>query len=84
MKLDVRKVGLSLGLLAAFMHLVAIALISIFGQAAFKFVAGLHFMGNELLVLPFDPAIAAFGLLATFITGYVVGAAFAWIWNSLK
>jgi cell division protein FtsX len=81
------KVGLSLGLLFALVHFVGILLIQWDGSGFVNWLKALHFISADVpfTVLPFELGTAIVGIIAAFVTGAIIGALFAWIWNwSLK
>jgi hypothetical protein len=77
-----------LGIVAAVMltgwHGIWLALVAT-GQAqrVADFVLRMHSMKSEVVVEPFDPALAALLLVATAVLGYAGGAAAAGLWNWL-
>jgi hypothetical protein len=77
-----------LGIVAAVMltgwHGIWVALVAT-GQAqrVADFVLRMHSMKSEVVVEPFDPALAALLLVATAVLGYAGGAAAAGLWNWL-
>jgi len=77
------KVGLSLGLLFALLHIIGIVLIQWGGNGLVDWMKALHFISTDMTVtvLPFEFSMAIIGVIAVFVVGAIVGALFAWIWN---
>lgn len=79
------QAGLALGLLFAAMHALWVAAVGIgVGKPFLNWLHGLHFVSNPYTVTAFDPVTAAVGIVAAFISGYVIGWAFAFAWNWLE
>ncbi|MBU1197452.1 hypothetical protein KJ765_02965 [Candidatus Micrarchaeota archaeon] len=84
MEFEVKRAGLTLGLLFALMHAVWVTLVAVgSGQGVADSLSRIHFLSYELLVTPFDPVMALLGIFGAFICGLVAGGLFAWIWNRL-
>lgn len=76
------KVGIASGLMLAGFHLAWATLVALgWGQALFDFVFWANMIHFDYTVGPFDLASAGTLVLATFASGYVLGGAFAVIWN---
>ena len=52
-------------------------------QSVLDFVFWMHFIKPILVIEPFAVTKAVILLCVTVGIGYVIGAAFAWVWNSL-
>lgn len=84
MHLNPSKVGLAVGLFLGAYHLVWSILVAIgWGQAILDFVFWAHMIHMAITVGPFDVTATATLIVLTFVVGYVIGFAFAWIWNKL-
>ena len=84
MKLDQNKTALSLGVFAGLMHAVWAAIVWLgLAQTWMDWIYGLHFLNNPFNVLSFDLVTAVILIVVTFVTGYLMGWFFAYIWNIL-
>jgi len=83
-KMNVNKLGFSLGILFALMHLTWVLSVVIFGEKAAQYLAGLHFLTDIISTLPVTVGMTFLGLVLAFVSGYVIGSVFALIWNKLK
>ncbi len=84
MKLDQNKTALSLGVFAGLMHAVWAAIVWLgLAQTWMDWIYGLHFLNNPFNVLSFDLVTAVILIVVTFVTGYLMGWFFAYIWNML-
>lgn len=84
-KLDGNTIGMILGVLFGIWHAIW-ALLVMLGMAKpiLDFVYGIHFLSNPFIVKPFDITTAVILVVVTAVIGYVIGWAFAAIWNTLK
>lgn len=80
-KLEIKKTALALGLLFGLMHLIWVVVVGIFGETAMKLVANMHFL--SISGVSFSIGTAILGVVLAFISGYITGAVFAWIYNKL-
>lgn len=82
--LNYQKTGLAVGLFLGGWHLIWSLLVLIgVGQALINFVLWAHMIHLEYIVGPFDLTAALTLVVITFIFGYFLGLAFAYIWNKL-
>lgn len=80
--LNPRRTGLALGYLFGGVHLLwAIAIGLGWGQLAVDFMFWAHMIHLPITVGPFDMSAAVTLIIVTFVAGYVLGYAFARIWN---
>ena len=80
--MNINKTGLALGVFFAVVHaLWLLAVLMGVGQWYLDFVFGLHILSNPFAVLNFSWGSAIGLLIVTFVSGYVFGAIFAWVWN---
>lgn len=83
--LNPKKVGLTFGLTAAFLHLVWSLIVALgWGRAWVDFVAWAHMVHAMYAVGPFDAAASLSVIVVAFLIGYAVGFVFATIWNKVK
>lgn len=84
-KLNGHTVGLILGILTGLWHAIW-ALLVMVGSAKpiLDFIYGIHFLSNPFVIRPFDMTTAVTLVIVTAVIGYVIGWAFATIWNMLK
>ena len=77
------RTGFALGAFLGLSHLIWAAVVA-FGtaQQLIDFLLRIHFMEMTVHVIPFDPALAGTLVVATSVIGFLVGAAFAAIWNT--
>lgn len=76
------RAGLSLGLLFAAMHAAWLVLVAAgLAEPALNLMLEAHLVAFQYSALPFDPVTAILGVLGAFASGYVIGAAFAFLWN---
>lgn len=83
-KLDEGQVALITGLFLAGLHtlwalLVAFAL----AQPFLSWIYGIHFLNNPFIVSDFNIMTAVTLVVVTFVTGYIAGWVFTWIWNRM-
>ncbi len=82
MKLNEKKSAMVLGLFIGGMHLVwALVVASGFAQTWMNWVYSWHMLSNPFIVQPFSLTNAVILVIATGLIGYVMGFAFAWVWN---
>ncbi len=85
MKLHPQKVGLTLGIMAALLHLVWSLIVALgWGQAWVDFVTWAHMVHATYVVGPFDAAASLIVIVLAFAIGYAVGFVFANVWNKVK
>ncbi len=84
MILSTKKTGLTLGALVGSIHIVW-SLLILFGWARpiLNFIFGLHSLSNPYMVYSFDLVRSIELVVLTAIVGYIVGFAFASIWNKI-
>ncbi len=75
--------ALSLGLLAAALHVIGIALVAGTGGGIIGWAQSLHFVTVSYHVAALDAVTAVVGIIAAFASGAVTGALFAVIWNAV-
>lgn len=84
-KLNANKLGLVLGILFALIHFLWILLVSSgFAKQLMDYALSLHFMSDVYSIGAFNFGTAVMLLIFTFVSGYVLGFAFALIWNAIK
>jgi len=82
--MNVKKVGLTVGVFAGVMHLVWSVLIALgWAQGYLDFVLGMHSLSNPYVVDSFDIGRAVGLIVLTCVLGYIVGSIFAAIFNKL-
>lgn len=82
-EIGVNKLGLVVGIVFALMHLTWVLTLAIFGQPAKNFIANIHFI-EALNILPVTFGMAIGGITLAFVSGYITGVVFAWVWNWVK
>lgn len=82
-KMDPHKAGLTLGGVLGAWHFFW-GLLAMFGMAQMflDWILWLHLLNNPFVVAPFDPARIGLLVIVTSVIGYVIGWAFASIWNT--
>jgi hypothetical protein len=82
MALNKHRVGLTLGVTCAIVHLIWVIIIGLgYGQRALDWVMGVHFIATPTMVGHFR-IITAIGLVvAAFVGGYIIGWLFSTVWN---
>ena len=80
--LDASKAGYSLGIVFAAYHLVWVLLLAATGGSFYGMISQFHFV-QPTQALPVDWLTAVLGVIGAFVTGYVTGWFFAWVWNRL-
>lgn len=83
-KMDAKKVGLVFGCFLALFHLVwsiAILITQSGVQWFMDWILGLHRIALGFQILPFHLMSAVLLVVVTFVVGYIIGYAFAAIWN---
>ena len=84
-EINANKLGLVLGIFFALVHFLWILLVvSGFAKQFLDYALSLHFMGEVYSIGAFNIGIAAMLLIFTFVSGYILGFVFAWIWNVIK
>ena len=79
-----RKAGLALGSLIGGIHLVWSILIMLgWAQALVNFSLWAHMVSLPVVIKPFDLSATVTVIIVACIVGYVIGFAFAKIWNRL-
>ncbi len=84
MKIEPVRAGLSLGILLATIHFVAVLLVALTNGAFVDWVLSLHHIRTALVFLPLDIATLIIGTVFAGVIGFVVGALFALIWNAFE
>ncbi len=83
-RIGVNSTGLALGLVVGGLHLLwALLVASGVAQPLMDFIFHLHFIHPVYVIEAFDPLRAVGLVLLSAACGYVVGAAFALLWNGL-
>lgn len=78
------RTGVALGGLIGLAHLVWCGFVAVgAAQAIVDFVLRIHFFQLAVQIAPFDAGLAAVLVAITAAFGFVLGAAFAVIWNRL-
>lgn len=76
--------GLALGGLFAVFHFLWAVVVALgYAQSMINWIFRLHFIEPPYTIAPFSWALAVGLIVVTFIVGYVLGWAFAMIWNKL-
>lgn len=85
MKLNQHKAGFTLGLFFSGMHAVWSILVALgFAQTLMNWSLSLHMMSsNAISIAPFSLTNAVTLIIVTGIIGYVLGYAFATLWNKI-
>jgi hypothetical protein len=84
MKLKLGSTGMTVGFFVALMHAVWMLMIFLgLGQLYLDWIFGLHLISNPFTVQPFNFGSGLTLIVFTFVVGYVMGWAFAFIWNKL-
>jgi len=83
MKIEVNKTGLAVGSLFGLMHFAWIGSVWAFKDDAFNFLSSIHFLNITGSVTNVELGTAIIGIVLAFVTGYVAGIVFAWVWNKL-
>ncbi len=80
-----KRLGLTLGTFAAFLHLVWVLLVAFnWAQAFSDFVHMMHFIDHPMTILPFSFGRAILLIIIAFIVGNVIGNLFAFFWNKMS
>lgn len=83
-KLSAKKVGLTIGIFLAVLHLAWLILLLLGVGARFlEWILGLHMMEMPITFTAFSWTNAAILLIATFVSGLVFGWVFATLYNYL-
>jgi hypothetical protein len=84
-KINANKLGLTLGIFLAILHIVWIILVALgVGKVILDWCLPLHFVGAMFSVASFSLWIALLLIIVSFISGYVCGFILAYIWNLLQ
>jgi len=84
-KLNANKIGLTLGIFFAVLHLIwAILVLVGVAEASINWILPLHFVSLTMGILDFNIVNALILVVMAFIGGYITGWLFAWIRNMLK
>lgn len=76
------RAGISLGTLFALMHAAWLVLVGAgVSNQVISAVAEAHFLAFQYATVQLELATAILGILGAFASGYLLGAAFAVIWN---
>lgn len=82
--LNNNKVGLVLGSFVAIIHAAwALAVGVGAGERFIAWVIPLHFVDIAYKIIPFDWGTAGMLVVAAFVSWYVLGWLFAWLWNTI-
>lgn len=83
--LEANQVGLTVGGVVGFWHLVWSALVAIgWAQSLFGWVSRLHMMEMSMTVLPFSLSSATLLVIIASLVGYAFGYVFATVWNLVQ
>jgi hypothetical protein len=83
-RIDVGKAGLVLGAVIGGLHLCWSVLVALrWAQPVTDFIFWMHFIKPIYVIEPFDVARAAILLIITAGVGFLIGSAFALIWNAV-
>ncbi len=83
--LDVKKTAFASGILLGLWHLMWSLLVAAgIAQSLYNWILALHFISLPLVITAFDMGTAITLVVVTTITGAVIGAVFAWLWNNLQ
>ncbi|MBI5470676.1 hypothetical protein HY968_05185 [Candidatus Kaiserbacteria bacterium] len=83
-QLNVQKTALTTAIFLGGFHIVwSLIVVLGWGQSIYDFVLYAHMIHMPIVIGPFDLAAAAVLIIITAIIGYVIGYAFAYIWNRL-
>lgn len=83
--MDKNKVGLTLGALFGLGHLLWSLLVAVgLAQPLLDWDFSLHFLNNPFSVSGFSLTTAVILIVVTSVVGYVVGWAFAYLWEMVK
>lgn len=84
-KLNGHTIGLIVGILLGVWHAIWALLVMVgMAKPLLDFIYGIHFLSNPFIIRPFDMTTAVTLVVVTAGIGYVIGWAFAAIWNMLK
>ena len=82
--IGINRAGLILALLVGGLHLLwSLLVMSGFAQPFVDFVFWLHSIRPVYVIEPFEPIRAAALIAYAAVAGYVIGAAFAFLWNRI-
>lgn len=85
MKINKNKAGMSLGITFVAFHFTWLVLSFIgVGNLWFRWMNELHFVKANYEILSFDLITALLGLGGAFITGYVAGWVFGFVWEKVR
>ena len=85
MKLNIHKVGLTVGIYVAILHaLWAIVVGSGMAGNKLDFALGMHFLSNPFKILTFSWGGGVVLTIMGAIGGYIMGALFAFVWNKVN
>ncbi len=83
-QINVRKAGLVLGFVLGGWHLCWSILVALsWAQSVIDFVFWMHFIKPIYVIEPFEVARATILIVVTAGVGFVIGSAFALVWNAL-
>lgn len=84
-KLNGHTIGLIVGILLGVWHAIWALLVMVgMAKPLLDFIYGIHFLSNPFIIRPFVMTTAVTLVVVTAGIGYVIGWAFAAIWNMLK
>lgn len=80
-----RSSGMALGTLFAAMHFLwIIAIAGGLARGIARWGHQIHFMNMSYTLISFDIGNAVIGIISAFISGYLIGWAFAWLYNKFN
>lgn len=83
MKCDIKKSGMSLGILFGIMHFAWVVLVTATNGWIVEWIMSLHNVQMEHSYPPFDLVNLIIGTIIAIILGFVIGSLFAIIYNNL-
>lgn len=86
-KISLNKLGLTLGIFFAFMHLIWAVFVGInmaWAQMFVDWIMPLHFIDMLVNIMSFSFGSAILLVILAFIGGYIMGVVIGAIWNMLK
>lgn len=81
-RLSYQKTGLAIGLFLGGWHLLwSVLVLAGAGQQLINFVLWAHMLHLQYVVGPFDLMASTTLILGTFVSGYLLGLVFTYVWN---
>ena len=83
--LNVKRTGVAVGAFAGLVHLIWSLLVAAgLSQSIMDWKTGMHFLNNPFHTMPFNLAVSIELIISSLIGGYIFGALFAWVWNTVN